>query len=275
MKQEPLAQQKYGPVSEGPQAWIFHGILGSKQNWAKIARELSAVAPDWIIRTVDLPCHGDSAFTHPPYSLSSCVRALTELEEVCGIPSVVIGHSFGGKVALCYGADRVNRGQPLQSLWTLDSPLGSNKLPSQGEVAKVISACLELTMPIHSRKELVEYFQSRGFARGIGQWLTTNLKRSETGFDWRFNLQGIKALLDDYWRVDAWNLLEDLSKETHVTLLKAEQGLRWTTEAEERIQNDFPQIDTPILSNSGHWVHVDQPKALIEMLRTTLIKGTV
>ena len=260
-----LAHRSWGREG-GAELWILHGILGSKQNWTRFSQRLSERHPELLVRAFDLRCHGDSVGFSSPHTVRSCAADLIRERERLGAPSVLIGHSFGGKVALAYGAKVGTAGRPIPSLWTLDSPLESAPRPGHGEVAQVIEVCARLAMPQPSRRALSEALQAEGLSAGISQWMTTNIRRAEGGFQWRFDIQGIQELMRDYWRLEAWHLLGVIPKETSLKLLRAERGMRWTEESARRLQEVAPHAQSPLLRDSGHWVHIDQPDALLALI---------
>lgn len=269
-----LAYTQVG-AKHGRRVWVLHGIMGSRQNWSRFARRLSQNNPDLTITTVDLRCHGDTEHVQAPHTIQACVEDLITLGREIGSPQVLIGHSFGGKVALLYASKvsllRLKLG--LERVWTLDSPLVADVRPGHGEVARVIEACGKMPLPCHSRLAVTGYFTDKGFSTGIAQWMTTNLRRVRSednlgpeGFTWKFDLSGINSLIADYWKLDGWSLLAQIQPSISVHLLRAERGLRWTDEDEERIKLGFPHVNVPLLKDSGHWVHIEQLDALIKML---------
>ena len=269
-----LSYAQSGPV-EGRRVWVLHGIMGSKQNWSRFVRRLNQRHPSLLITSVDLRCHGQTPHCAGPHEISDCAMDLVRLGAKVGYPHAIVGHSFGGKVALQYAADR-SREQDLKGLdrvWTLDSPLHAQPQPGHSEISRVIAACAELPTPQPNRKAVSDYFTARGFPLGVAQWMTTNLRRlsrsesSEDGFTWRFDLSGISELIKSYWRVDGWSLLSDINPEIRLHLLRAERGMRWRQEDAERIARDIPHVMTPLLLNSGHWVHIDQLEALLDMMQ--------
>lgn len=264
-----LAYRSWGPEG-APQIWILHGILGSKQNWTRFSQHLSESQPHLQIKAFDLRCHGDSIGFLGPHSVRNCSEDLHYEAQQLGAPQVLIGHSFGGKVALAYGAKVGAAGNPLRALWTLDSPLDSAPRPGHGEVAQVIEVCAQIPMPQVSRKALSDALQAQGLSQGIAQWMTTNLRPTPEGFIWRFDLSGIQALMRDYWRLEAWHLLGVIPQETALRLLRAERGMRWDEDAAARLREVAPHAQSPLLKDSGHWVHIDQPNALIQLLSDDL-----
>ena len=116
---ELLAYTEIGS-SDGPQVWIIHGIMGSRKNWGMMVRRLHEAYPHLRIISLDLRCHGESADISGPHSVTRCAEDLNHLALVLGRPQCIIGHSFGGKVALCYASLFAS---DLEMVWTLDSPL--------------------------------------------------------------------------------------------------------------------------------------------------------
>ena len=96
--------------------WILHGILGSGRNWRSFARALAKSRPDWGFVLPDLRNHGATGPLPGPHTLSACVADLDGLPA----PDWVAGHSFGGKVALAWAAER-GLDSDVRDVWVLDS----------------------------------------------------------------------------------------------------------------------------------------------------------
>jgi pimeloyl-ACP methyl ester carboxylesterase len=269
-----LATQSYGnPATDTFSIWILHGIMGSKQNWSRWARDLSQRFPKFKIITIDLRCHGHTPKTSGPHTLEACVDDLYDLAYELGhFPNVVIGHSFGGKVTICYAK---RNPQNLNMIWTLDSSLENKMLTAQNNLLDIIETCESLTLPIPSRQFLVERLTQNGLSLGTAQWMTTNLEAVDlddmkAGFKWLFDLSGIKSLLSDFWHVDGIAMLGQISPEVEIYLLRAEKGLRWDERMISLMKANAPHVHLPILKDAGHWVHIDQPKPLLEMIADSL-----
>jgi lipase len=114
---ETLHVHRYGP-SRPPQVLAIHGLTGHGQRWQTLAtRHLPEVA----IAAPDLIGHGRSSWA-APWTLDSNVAALADLlaADTEG-PVVVVGHSFGGAVALNLAATRPDL---VASLVLLDPAVG-------------------------------------------------------------------------------------------------------------------------------------------------------
>ncbi len=97
---EILHVHRYGPGTS-PDVLAIHGLTGHGQRWQTLAtRHLS----DVTIAAPDLLGHGRSSWA-APWTIEANVAALADLVDG-GEPVVVVGHSFGGAVALNLAAAR-------------------------------------------------------------------------------------------------------------------------------------------------------------------------
>ena len=115
MVTEHLQVYRYGPA--GPvQVLAIHGLTGHGRRWQTLATqhlsELSVTAPDLI-------GHGRSSWA-APWTLEANVAALAGLLDARR-PAVVVGHSFGGAVALSLAAAHPDL---VSSLVLLDPAVG-------------------------------------------------------------------------------------------------------------------------------------------------------
>ena len=105
----------------------------------------------------------------------------------------------------------------------------------------------------------------------IGDWMTTNLKRVQDGYVWKFDLVGVERLIKDYFKQDLWSLIE-AKQESEVHLVRAQRSDRWSKSIVERL-NRQTASHVHILPNSDHWVHVDNPNGLLDIFDRFLIKS--
>ena len=259
----------YSVLGEKADIFLCHGIMGSGQNWRTFARSLQEVRPEHGIALIDLRNHGRSPMGDAPHTIRACAEDLVALEQEIGKPKIVIGHSFGGKVALDYAHLR----SPGQ-IWMLDSPPGTldEKPEDQSEVIQVIAALRAVPTPLEKRKDLVDCLMVQGFSRAISNWMTTNLRRGPDGYEFRFSLPVIEALLTDYFQYDGWKVLEKKTESTDVHVVYAQNSDRWTDESRARLMalSEFG-VGVHCLPRAGHWVHVDNPAGLRNLLDRYLL----
>jgi len=254
---------------DGRLALVLHGILGNHTNWRSFARGLAARLPGWRFALVDLRNHGDSDGAPGPHTLAACVDDLEALERSLGNPiEAVIGHSFGGKVAL----ELARRASPdLRAAFVLDaSPQKYDVLPgADHEVRKVLAALDAVPQPLAKRADVVDAITAQGLPVGIGRWMTTNLKRTDAGFVWTFDLTAAQEMLADYFARDLWGPLRTTDPTAPpVHLVRAGRSDRWPPEVVAELDALAPDArgTVHLLPNAGHWVHVDDPAGLTDLL---------
>jgi pimeloyl-ACP methyl ester carboxylesterase len=155
-------------------AVLLHGIMGSRRNLLSFARRLADENPAWQFLLVDLRCHGASAASQAPGDNTlgaAALDVLSLLQTLRLFPHCLIGHSFGGKVAMAmvhvFGR-RLPR--PVQ-VWVLDTVPG-DVYADGGDHPRDVIACVQaLTMPIESRKALVDVLVQAGFTSAGAQWM--------------------------------------------------------------------------------------------------------
>lgn len=145
---------------------------------------------------------------------------------------------------------------------------------SSGEVEKVLETLQSLPKAIPSRKWLVDHLTNLGFSRSLSEWLGTNLKTSGEHETWAFDLEGILQMFDSYRKMDYWPLIEHPPKGMEIVIVRAEDSDRWAPHVIEKLESLADQradetegkFSYVVLPKSGHWVHVDNPKGLLEIV---------
>lgn len=258
-------------------AFMLHGILGAGNNWRSFARGVVAAHPSWRIVLPDLRNHGRSGGAPPPHTVASCAADLAVLaQRFDPAPSVCIGHSYGGKVALAFARDF---GAGLREVWALDAPPGPVAGPSRAAsgadaVGKVLGALREIAMPVARREDVVEALARFGVSAAVGRWMTTNLEATGGGYRWRFDVDAIDAMVAEYLVADLWEVVESPRPGLRVGLVIAGQGGRFSAGDRRRAERARSgSVEVRHLPDSGHWVHVDAPGALAEILGGVLTRA--
>ncbi|HEX2207108.1 MAG TPA: alpha/beta fold hydrolase, partial [Longimicrobium sp.] len=153
-QEQPILHQTrvVGPNAT-PDRWLLmlHGIYGSGRNWGTIARRLVEARPEWGVLLVDLRNHGQSQGFTGPHTLMASAGDLDRLVEHLDFhAAAVMGHSFGGKVALVYAQ---HHGQGLRQVWVMDSTLAVRE--PEGSAWRIIDSMRALPPTFPSRTEAV------------------------------------------------------------------------------------------------------------------------
>ena len=127
----PLSHAIVEPPSGKAEKWMvfLHGILGSGANWRSFARRWVQGRKGWGAVLVDLRDHGDSRGLPGPHTVAAAGADLVALAEAVtqargGRVAAVLGHSFGGKVAIAAAEQLRAAGHELDELWIIDAPPG-------------------------------------------------------------------------------------------------------------------------------------------------------
>lgn len=260
-------------AGRAPRQWalFLHGILGSGANWRTFAKRVVAARPSWGAALVDLRMHGNSQSLPPPHTVAACAEDLFALHPLLDAPvRAVVGHSFGGKVALAYSALRAELASPLDLVVSVDSNPGLREDASGStQIHAVISALESLPPLVASRDAFTLHMRERGLSDALVAWLMMNLRPVDGGFAVRLDLAAIRAMLADYFSRDDWALVEQPS-DTRISMVVGGQSPAFSQSERERIAKaraaNPARVGLDVIAQSGHWVHVDAPDALFEIV---------
>lgn len=269
MAQQLLHCHRVHAPGREPDSWAFllHGIYGAGRNWNAVFRRLVEERPEWGVVAVDLRGHGQSPGMPPPHDLETCVRDLGRLaDHLAAPPEVVIGHSFGGKVALLYG-DVPDYG--VTQTWVVDSTPSAR--PPEGSAWRMLQVLRDAPGPFASREKGVEAVLEHGYALPVARWMTTNLVAEGDHYRWRLDPDQMEELLLDFFRTDAWSTVEG-AHGPEVHLIRATDSNILDAEAVERIEAAALNAGRAHLHvvEGGHWLNADNPDALVALLTTHL-----
>ena len=198
-------------------------------------------------------------------------------------PIGVVGHSFGGRVALEYlyllstssNEDGYDVIKLPKKTWILDSVPGQ----AHSSVENVLSAVSSVPMPIASKKELVSFLTSeKKISPEIASWMTTNLKgNSKSGFDFTFDLNVANSLIQDFVKQDYISYLhhvprsDNYDSDCKVHIVRAGKNSSWNTDILQRLgEVDSEFLKVHVLPEAGHWVHVDDLEGLLQLMEKGL-----
>jgi pimeloyl-ACP methyl ester carboxylesterase len=241
---------------------MLHGIYGWGRNWQTIARAVIAARPEYACWLVDLPHHGDSGAGTHGATVRGLAADLDDWLAAEGIrPDVILGHSFGGKVALASAAHRP--GQALQ-IWVIDStPDTREPSGSAWDMLRVIGS---LPPRFTSREEASDALVAAGYAPGVGRWMSTNLVRDGDAFAWRLDFGVMEELMRDFFTADLWPVVERTDPSHELHFLKASESSVVSPEVVARVEALASARVTLHQRDGGHWIHAESPEVVAALL---------
>jgi len=264
-----LAHTRVTAKSAEPQRWllVLHGIYGSGRNWGTVARRLVEARPEWGALLVDLRMHGASRGFSGPHTLAAAAADVDRLVEHLDFhAAAVMGHSFGGKVALLY-AD--HHGQGLRQAWVVDSTMSVGA--PQGTAWEMIEVVRALPPEFASRAEAVEGLVRAGYEEPVALWMAINLEMADGRYRWRLDFDALEEMLRDFFRTDLWRVVEQPPAGVEIHVVKATRSRSLDDEAVARVEGAAAggRVFLHRLEG-GHWINTDNPEGVLELLRTRL-----
>nr|VTO95619.1 Lipase 3 precursor [Mycobacterium riyadhense] len=254
-----LHVHRYGPP--GPvQVLTIHGVTEHGQAWELLASHL----PEITIAAPDLLGHGRSSWA-APWTIDANVSALASLiDDQADGPVVVVGHSFGGAVALQLATARPDQ---VAALVLLDPAVAVDGTRVR-EVVDAMVAFPDYTDPAEARAE-----------KSFGAWADVDPAVLDTEIDehlialangrysWRINL----AAMVCYWSELARDIVLPPAG-TPTTLVRAvcadpqyvSEGL--ITALRDHLGADFELLEF----ECGHMVPQAKPKEVAAVVRDRL-----
>jgi pimeloyl-ACP methyl ester carboxylesterase len=258
-----LFYRKYG---EGPPLIILHGLFGSSDNWATIARNLSN---RFTIYLPDARNHGQSPH-NDIHDYDSMRDDLFELINALSLRKFFLaGHSMGGKTAISF---TLRWPEMIDGLLIADiSPFVNENTvqTAYNKHLKILNAMLSLDLSAISTREeaesalLTQIDSERD--RGL---ILKNLQRSEGNrFTWKINIISLLKNLDKM--MEGIDRKEGTSQQITgfpVIFLKGENSDYLPIDDFRNIQKVFPAAEFINVPDAGHWIHSDRPDEVIKNL---------
>ena len=255
------------------QHWMLflHGIYGMGRNWNAVARRVVAGRPGWGAVMVDLREHGASVGRTPPHTIEVAADDVVELIGSLDAPvDAVVGHSFGGKVALLL-ARTMGDAAPAE-VWIIDSTPAARAKPG-GSAWEMLDHLRKSSGVFRTRAMAVTELALRGVDEGTAQWISTNLERSSEGnYTWKIDLKAMEQLLRSFFAADLWDVVEAPPGKSVLHFVRASQGSTLEDDDVMRLRKAIGASGGRVVLHDvkgGHWLNADNPDALVELMTGT------
>lgn len=255
------------PASEQerqPPLLIAHGLYGSARNFNSLGKKL---ARDRRVVMVDMRNHGESPWADEMDYAGMAADLADAVERHCGGPSVVLGHSMGGKAVMGLALTRPDL---VSSLIVADIA----PVPYDHSHAGYIDAMKAVDLSRVVRRSDADPM----LAEAIGEpmlrsFLLQNLLVDGRAARWRLNLDVLRGSLADLmgWPGD-WP--EPVFEGPSLFLSGAASDYV-SPDMHPRIRAIFPDAAFQQIGGAGHWLHAEQPTAFVDAVATFMTQTVV
>lgn len=252
---------------EGFPIVIVHGLYGSSDNWLTVAKKLAA---DFHVYLIDQRNHGRSPHSEE-HSYEAMKNDLAEFFDQQKIDrAIVIGHSMGGKTAMCFAADYPER---IEKLVVADiAPKDYFLLNDESQYYlhnNILRAMLEINFSrIESRKQVEDFLKERIDSTQIVQFLLKNVHRNKENhqYEWRMNAQVLYDNLDEIIKGVNAHWFDDRLpiKNYPVLFLKGANSNYILPDDFASIRRIYPDAEIIQIPDAGHWLHAEQPQLFMD-----------
>jgi esterase len=246
-------------MGSGPPVVILHGLFGAGRNWAHVARSLAA---DYRVYLPDARNHGASPWAESmSYAeMAHDVLALIERERLQR--PFVVGHSMGGKTAMTLA---LSHPQALGGVAVIDIAPENYA----GQFSSYVSAMRNLDAAgAIGRLEIRRALAASLSADAPVDYLMQNLRRERDRFDWRLNLLATGLCMRELCDFPA--SLRNARYEGPALFIAGAESDYLQPASQPGVRALFPCAEFEHIADAGHWVHADQPAALLCGLRDWL-----
>lgn len=245
----------YKKSGSGKPLIILHGLFGMLDNWQTVAKALES---HFTVYLIDQRNHGKSphAADHNYTVLAADLKEFFEQQNIQ--TAFVLGHSMGGKTAMQFTVDFPDC---VEKLMVVD--MGIKRYP--GGHDGIFDALTQFDpATVSSRSEAEEMLGKQIPNLGVRQFILKNMTRTPEGkYEWKFNWP---ALYNNYQSGILAPVVFQHPVETPALFIRGERSDYIPDSDWPDIHQLFPNAQLATVKNAGHWVHADQPQALIDLV---------
>lgn len=243
----------------GSRVVFCHGLFGQGKNWTQVAKALSA---EHRVTLLDMPNHGRSPWTETFDYVHLADLVAAELGDE---PVALVGHSMGGKIAMCLALRHPER---VERLAVVDiAPAGYD---SGREFIGYTETMRGLDLSALERRSDADEAMAVDVPDPVVRsFLLQNLRRTDDGWHWQPNLELLARHMAELagWPDEA---LGDATYDGPVLWIGGSRSDYVTDEHAPEMDRRFPRNRRVVIKDAGHWVHSERPDVFLEVLRRFL-----
>lgn len=254
---------------------ILHGLYGSGENWLTIAKNISGICEVFL---VDQRNHGRSPHSEQ-HNYQALAEDLLEMMDDHGLSrAVILGHSMGGKAAMWFAARHPSR---ISRLIIADiSPRSylNNTLDHNHSAfhIKVMEAMLAVDFTkVNGLGDIDRQLENRLPDKQLRQFLLKNIEReSGAAYYWKLNITALLGNLDNLSAGLEPFLAEGRTFDQFPVLFIRGENSHYILEPDLlMIRKLYPNAQIVTIKNAGHWLHTEQPAALVSIIKKQLLNS--
>ncbi|QTY26126.1 alpha/beta fold hydrolase [Flavobacterium sp. CS20] len=231
---------------------ILHGFLGMGDNWKTLSKAYAKAG--FEVHLLDLRNHGKSPHSQD-FNYEIMAKDVNEYFKDKGIKkAVLIGHSMGGKVAMYFACQHP---ELLTHLIVVDISPRYYK-PHHDDILERLKTLQQTKLT--SRKEADAILKEKINDNGVRMFLLKNLKREK---DNTLNLKpNIDVFINNKENIGQ-ALPQHFIYEGETLFIKGEHSDYISEGDKDLINKHFRNFKIQTISNTGHWVHAENPKSFL------------
>ncbi len=246
-------------LGSGTPLLILHGYFGMGDNWKTLG---ATFAENFEVHLIDQRNHGRS-FHEYTFNYEVMVSDLYRYMEYHQLQKVyLLGHSMGGKTAMLFATTYPKL---VEKLVIADiSP--KQYQPHHDTILEGLNA-IDFSVQT-SRKAIDERLSKFIPELGVRQFLLKNVYWKEKGqLDFRFYLKSLTENNSEVGKA----LPSDAIFDKETLFLKGDKS-NYIVSEDTTIQTHFPKATIQEITNTGHWLHAENPKDFYEFVFNFLLK---
>jgi pimeloyl-ACP methyl ester carboxylesterase len=242
---------------EGTPVALLHGLYGQAGNFGAVQKRL---AVGRRVIALDLRNHGASPHAPVMGYPAMAEDVLETLRDRRALPCALVGHSMGGKVAMCAAL-----AAPAAVSRLLVADIAPVPYDHAGFHARYVAAMRAVELrPGLTRAEADAALADAVPDRATRGFLLLNLRLGAAPA-WRLNLDAIGTSLET---LAGWPEPEDAPYPGPTLFVAGGRSDYILPESREAIRALFPAAKVLTLKDAGHWVHADDPEGFLDAVET-------